>query len=229
MDEEDLVLVRVNGKTVPKAIAENRLDLVNNLSRALIVTTRLAKTIRQRAQRGDFATKRRPYRTGGKWDSKQGMIRKYFISKGYAQATGAPFRKFFSSAHFHKVIGKGVAGNISGGMWSGLEVRNIGTSGAIIEFKGKSVGALIKKTKRGYNQRVNIGNKRKARTVYLTLKVNVIQPKDREIASIGDAAVVAWGKAIGYGATADIKLNGDRALSRQIVRDVEDNRVTRYL
>jgi len=226
---EDLVLVRVNGKTVRDAVAENRISELNRLSAALVTVTRLAKTIRQRAQRGDFATKRRPYRTGGKWDSKQGMIRKYFISKGYAQATGAPFRKFFSSAHFHKVIGKGVAGNISGGMWSGLEVRNIGTSGAIIEFKGKSVGALIKKTKRGYNQRVNIGNKRKARTVYLTLKVNVIQPKDREIASIGDAAVVAWGKAIGYGATADIKLNGDRALSRQIVRDVEDNRVTRYL
>lgn len=227
---DDLVLVRVNGKAVPKAIEQNRLDLVNNLSRALIVTTRLAKTIRKRAQLGKFASQRRPYRTGGKWDSKQGMIRKYWISEGYAEAVNAPFRKFFSSAHFHKVIGRQVAGNISGGMWKGLEVRNIGTRGAIIEFKGRSMGAIIKRTSRGkFKQRNLVGNKRKARTVWLTLKVNVIQPTQREIDSIGAAAVVVWGKAIAYGATADIKLNGDRALARQLVRDIEDGRVTRYL
>lgn len=226
---EDLVLVRVNGKTVPEAIAENRISELNRLSAALVTVTRLAKTIRQRAQRGDFATKRRPYRTGGKWDSKQGMIRKYFISKGYAQATGAPFRKFFSSAHFHKVIGRQTAGNISGGMWRGLEVRNFGTNGALIEFKGKSVGALIKKTSRGYNQNVKIGNKRKAKTVLLTLKVNVIQPKDSEIEALGSAAVEVLGQSIAFGAPVTVQPSGDRALARALVDDIRTGRVTRYL
>lgn len=227
---DDLVLVRVNGKKVPEAIAQNRFDRIENLSRALITVTRLAKTIRKRAQRGRFASQRRPYRTGGKWDSQKGEIRNYYISEGYAEAVNAPFRKFKSSAHFHTVIGKQVAGNVSGGLWKGLEVRNIGTRGAIIEFKGRSMGAVIKRTSRGkFKQRNNIGNKKKAATVWLTLRVNIIQPLPKEIEAIGAAAVEVWGKSVAYGAKPDLKISGDRALARQLVRDIEDGRVTRYL
>jgi hypothetical protein len=127
----DLVEVRVNGKT------------------ALVVATRMAKTIRQRAQRGDFATKPKPYRTGGRYDPRTGQMSPYFISEGYKEKLGAPFRRFQSSAHFHRVVGRRVAGNVTGGLWAGLRVRNFGISGAVIEFTGRSLGMRIKKRSRG--------------------------------------------------------------------------------
>jgi len=144
----DLVEVRVNGKEIAAAIAENRTQQLDRVANALVVATRMAKTIKRRAQRGEFATKPRPYRTGGRYDPRTGQMSPYYISEGYQEKLGAPFRRFQSSAHFHRVVGRRVAGNITGGLWAGLRVRNFGVEGAIIEFTGKSIGMRIKKLKR---------------------------------------------------------------------------------
>ena len=131
---------------------------------------------------------------------------------------------------FHRQVGKMAGGNVTGGMWSGLRVRNFGTRGALIEFAGRSMGARIKKRKSGsLNQRVNIGNKRKAATVWRTLKVNVIQPKDGEIQAVATAIVEVLGLSTAFGAPVKVRGSGDRALARQLVQSIETGRVTNYL
>ena len=226
----DLVEVRVNGKEIAAAIAENRTQQLDRVANALVVATRMAKTIRQRAQRGDFATKPKPYRTSGRYDPRTGQMSPYFISEGYKEKLGAPFRRFQSSAHFHRVVGRRVAGNITGGLWAGLRVRNFGVEGAIIEFTGKSIGMRIKKLKKGKtNQRVNVANRRKAATVFRTLKVNIIQPQDKEIESLGTAAAFVVAESVSFGDKPTLSPSGDRTLARALVDDIRTGRVTRYL
>ena len=226
----DLIEVRVNGKSVRDAVAENRTRQLDRLSNALVVTTRLAKTIKARALRGQFATRAKPYRTGGRYDPRTGQMSAYYISEGYQAAVGAPFRKFQSSAHFHRVVGKQVAGNVTGGMWTGLRVRNFGTKGAVIEFTGRSLGMRIKKRSRGKpNQRVKVGNKLKAASVFKSLRVNVIQPNDREIEALGTAAVTVLAESISFGGKPQVTPSGDRTLARRLVDDIRAGRVTNYL
>ena len=224
----DLVEVRVNGKTIRDAVAENRTADLQLVSNALVVTTRLAKTIRKRAQRGLFATSRLPYNATVR--GSKSRPRWYFISEGYQQKVGAPQRRYLHSNDFHSKSGKMIAGNITGGMWKGLRVRNFGVRGAIIEFTGRSLGSRIKKRSRGKpNQRVKVGNRRKAATVFKTLKVNVIAPRDQEIEALGTAAVEVLGTLTAFGAPVTVQPSGDRTLARALVEDIRTGRVTRYL
>ena len=225
----DAIEVRVNGKSIRDAVAQNRTQQLDRLSNAIVVTTRLAKTIRQRAQRGDFATSRLPYSSRRKTD-RSGRRSFYYISEGYQDKIGAPKRRYATSLEMHRMSGKMIAGNVSGGMWTGLRVRNFGTKGAVIEFSGRSLGMRIKKRSRGKpNQRVNVGNRRKAATVYKTLKVNVIQPKDAEIQALGTAAVEVLGMITAFGAPTKITPSGNRTLARRLVDDIRAGRVTNYL
>jgi hypothetical protein len=226
----DLVEVRVNGKTIRDAVAENRTQQLDRVANALVVATRMAKTIRQRAQRGDFATKPKPYRTGGRYDPRTGQMSPYYISEGYQEKLGAPFRRFQSSAHFHRVVGRRVAGNVTGGLWAGLRVRNFGISGAVIEFTGRSLGMRIKKRSRGKpNQRVKVGNRLKAATVFRSLGVNIIQPQDKEIEALGTAAAFVVAESVSFGDRPTLDASGDRTLARALVDDIRTGRVTRYL
>jgi hypothetical protein len=225
MASVEAVEVRIGGKTVKDALAANRMGILGRLSRAIVVTTRLAKTVRIRAQAGDYATSRLAYSS-----RKLGPRSWYFISQGYADALGARKRRYEHSLDFHRSNNRMIAGNITGGMWSGLRVRNFGTKGAVIEFAGRSIGAQIKKRRRGKaNQRVMVGNRRKSATVYRTLKVNVIQPNDEEIKALGSAVVEVVGRLTAFGAPTKVQSSGDRALARQLVSDIEAGRVTRYL
>ena len=224
----DLVEVRVNGKSIRDAVAENRTADLQLVANALVVTTRLAKTIRKRAQRGHFATARLPYNATAR--KNKGRPSWYFISEGYQKQAGAPQRRYRHSLDFHVKAGKMIAGNITGGMWKGLRVRNFGVRGAIIEFTGRSLGSRIKKRSRGKpNQRVKVGNRRKAATVYKTLKVNVIAPRDQEIDALGTAAVEVLGMLTAFGAPVTVQPSGDRTLARALVDDIRTGRVTRYL
>ncbi len=226
----DLVEVRISGKAVANALKANDFAQLDKLTNALAVTTRLAKTIKQRAMRGDFATQRRPYRTRGRYIPSIGRMLPFFVSEGYAEKTGAGKRKFKSSEEFHRKIGKMAGGNVTGGMWSGLRVRNFGTRAAVIEFAGKSMGSRIKKLKRGRtNQRVNVANRLKAATVWRTLKFNLIQPKDKEIQALATAIADVLGHAICFGAPLKVRGSGDRALARHLVQSIETGRVTNYL
>jgi hypothetical protein len=229
MAARDAIEVRIGGKTVKDALAANRIGQLGQLSRAIVATTRLAKAVRVRAQRGDFATQRRPYRARGVWDPNQNKFSSYFISEGYKRALGARYQRYQSSAAFHTDVGRQVAGNITGGMWSGLRVRNFGTRGAVIEFSGRSLGSRIKSGKRRTNENVKVANRLKAASVYKSLAINVIQPSDAEINALGTAAVTVVAKATSFGGRPTINASGDRALARQLVSDIEAGRVTRYL
>lgn len=120
-----------------------------------------------------------------------------------------------NSATWHKIARKDDATyNRTGGMWSGLHVRNYGASAAVIEFRGQTIGQTgAEKKARG---RVREGEKRrsswsqkvpnrlKAWTVFEEHGVLVVAP-DREVQQALENAVGAaaenWSRlAIGGGA-----------------------------
>jgi hypothetical protein len=221
--------VRIGGKTVGDAVKANNLKALTKLAAALSVTARLAKHVRDRAMSGDFATQARPYSTRQS-SQRRGFAANYFISESYATAVGESRRGWLSSAAFHEAINR-KPGNITGGMWSGLRVRNFGTAGAIIEFAGRSLGSRIKARKNGKaNQRVMVANREKGKQVYKRLRINVIQPTDPEIESVGAALMRVAAKLIAFGAA--VKYTGgteNRTLARQIAADVEGGRTTRLM
>ena len=219
MATNDLIEVRVNGKSVRTAVELNRTRQLDRLSRGIVVAARIAKQVRERAQRGQFATAARPYSMHGS----------YFVSKSYAEQIGAEKRRYQSSADFHAKM-RAIPGKVSGGMWTGLRVRNFGVKGAVIEFAGKSLGSQIKARKRGgSNQNVKVANRKKAARVWTRLRLNVIQPTDAEIQAIGTAAMSVVASRVAFGGKTKINPSGDRALARALRRDIEDGRITRYL
>jgi hypothetical protein len=113
-------------------------DTLKRLSLAIDVAVATAEHIRNRAERGHFATVPKPY--AGEPQAKNKRRRKYVISKAYAQAMGVQETKWASSAALHRAAG-GTPGYTTGGMWKGMRVRNYGTEGAVIEFAGSSLGS----------------------------------------------------------------------------------------
>ena len=216
----DPIEVRIGGKTVQEAIAANDLQAINRLSAALTTAARLARTMRARAMRGDFASQPRPYSTR----------RPYIISESYAQAIGTRKRSYAGSEAMHGETGRTIPGNITGGMWGGLRVRNFGAVGAVIEFAGRSLGSRIKANKRGTNQRVQVANRLKGAQVWKRLRINPIQPTIREIQGVGTALTALAARALAFGGRTQItSTSGDAILARELVADIEAGRVTRYL
>lgn len=216
----DPIEVRIGGKTVQRAVEANDLEAIGRLSAALTTAARLAKTVRARAMRGRFATQPGAY----------SVRRPYIVSKEYGDKIGIKKRSWPGSKAFHAQVARPVA-NISGGMWEGIRVRNFGVSGAVIEFAGRSLGSEIKMRKRGEpNQRVMVANRKKAAQVYFRLKLNPLQPTDREIEGIGAAVTQLAAKATSFGVEPKItRASGDLILARELVADIEAGRVTRYL
>ena len=68
-------------------------------------------------------------------------MRPYVISDEYARLLGVTQTRYRSSAAFHEAVGtKPGTYRVSGGMWRGLQVRNVGASTAIVDFGGSSPG-----------------------------------------------------------------------------------------
>lgn len=159
-------------------------------------------------------------------------LQPYVISEAYAKLVGVPATRFSSSAAFHQAAGtKPGTFRVSGGMWAGLQVRNVGASAVVLDFAGSTLGGTRQSsTTKSGRQRKNpvlVRNQVKAGTVFRQSKVNVIQPKDSEVDAMG-AAVVRWSQnMIGrtLGATiGGFQGDGDQQLLRDILAHYDGSR-----
>ena len=221
MAKPEPIEVRIGGKAIADAIARSDRAALLQVSRALIIASRIARYSRDRVKRGEYATKPRPYGTRGR----------YYISEGYADLLYEKKRRWKSSKAFHDAVA-GEPGYVTGGMLKGLRARNWGSQGAVVEFAGKSMGSRIKKRKRGGpNQAVMVANKKKALAVWWRLRVNPIQPKDDEVEAVGSVTAKILNEAIGR--TWDAKTmkltnpSGPWLLINQIARDIESGTLAR--
>ena len=156
----------------------------------------------------------------------------YRVSDAYAKLLGLTQSKFRSSAAFHMAAGTKVGTfRVSGGMWSGLGVRNVGANAAILDFFGSTLGGSTQsgKTKGGRERSrpVNVRNQIKAGTVFRQSGVNVIQPKEAEEAAMV-AAVCKWAQTMvakTLGATmGQFKGDGDQQLLMDILQLYDGSR-----
>lgn len=137
------------------------------LQRPIAIANATANHIRDRAMRGEFANPPEPYSerpTAGPRRHKS-----YYISPAYAAAAGLGEQtRFRSSADMHRATGSTSGrANVTGGMWAGLQVRNFGSEGAVVEFAGSSLGTkstLTANTKKvGGNYEVTLSDNGKLR------------------------------------------------------------------
>lgn len=114
-----------------------------------------------------------------------------------------------SSETWHKIARKDDRSfDRSGGMWSGLRVRNFGQKGAIIEFAGRTVGQSMKKvvrrdrkgnTRAEYKEQ-KVTNALKAWSVFSSKSINLMQPQpalQQEFEAAVEIVVATWlGKSL---------------------------------
>ena len=126
----------------------------------------------------------------------QDRIKPFVISEDYARLIGATKTRYRSSAAFHDEVGvRRNTFRVSGGMWEGLQVRNVGSDAVVIDFAGSSMGAFpgaaTTATGRARKRAPLVRNQAKAGTVFNKLGVNPIQPTDSEQEALA-AAVCRW-------------------------------------
>lgn len=201
-------------------------DLIAKLRQPMILGEAMAKVVSARVKRrGDLATSAKPYAGAPKKGA-------YWVSDDYARSLGLQESRFRSSAEFHqRAKTKPGTFSVSGGMWQGLQVRNFGSAGVVIDFAGSSLGSarLSVKTKTGRTRTkpVKVRNQDKAATVFRQSGVNVIQPKSSEQEACG-AAVCRWsqnmvGKILGGNAGA-FSTSADQTMLRTILRLYDGSR-----
>lgn len=153
----------------------------------------------------------------------------------YLKPDGNSAWSWKNSALFHAIARKDDASfDRTGGMWSGLHVRNFGAAGAIIEFRGQSLGQTgVEKRARGRvregEQRkraisYKVPNRLKAWTVFEEHGVLVVAP-DREIQRSLEDAVGAvaesWSRLVIGGKVEqyqDVARGGMGALTTEFVK-----------
>ena len=212
MPKDDPIEVRIGGKAIAKAISRNDRAALDNVSKAIVVCSRIAHYSRARVRKGKYASTPRAYAPRPR----------YMGSKGYAELLPITERRFDSSQAFHRAA-RGKPGNVTGGMLKGIRVRNFGAKGAVVEFAGKSMGSRIKARKKGgANQRVTASNVKKARHVYWRLRVNPIQPTDQEVEALGSVTSLLLGEKIAKNFSArpgETVMTGDRLLASLLAAD----------
>lgn len=156
----------------------------------------------------------------------------FVVSDEYAKLLGLSTTRFSSSAAFHQAAGtRPGTFRVTGGMWSGLQVRNVGANAAVLDFAGSTLGGKRQSsTTAGGRQRsrpVRVRNQVKAGTVFRQQGVNVLQPKEAEVDAMG-AAVVRWSQnmlARTLGATVgSFQGSGDQQLLRDILAHYNGSR-----
>ena len=229
MVNREPIEVRIGGKKIKDAINADDSAALEHVSKAIIVAHRMARRAKSRVLRGLYVGKPRAYSTQTRRrkraDGSMGFVPSYFISEGYREKIGAEKKSYKNSMTFHQAVG-GKPGNVTGGLLSGIRVRNYGIKGAVVEFAGRSLGSRSKKRKRGgKNERVKVANRKKARQVWWRLKVNLLQPDDREIQSLGCATALLLSDEIAKGMTAkrgERNTNGDVVLVNRIIGDIKN-------
>lgn len=127
-------------------------DLRKALAVPMAIARATAAHIRRRVLGGKTASPPQPY-FGPRApirDKRSGRLRKrfYYISPAYAEKLGLKGQtRWASSAEFHRFAGvKPGTAHVTGGMWKGLQVRNFGRQGALIEFARSSLGSSSVRT-----------------------------------------------------------------------------------
>lgn len=167
-------------------------SLMAKLQQPMVLAQAMAQRVSLRvAKEGRTATPSPGYSTAG---------RRYAVSEAYAQKLGIAERYFRTSAEFHAKAGaKPGAYRVTGGMWSGLQVRNMGGSSAVIDFSGSSVGSSRQSTRtatgRMRSKPVKVRNQAKAGAVFGRSGVNVLQPTALEEEALL-AGVTRWSQQI---------------------------------
>lgn len=134
--------------------------LIERVRQPLAIAKATATHIKRRVLAGKTATPADAYSNKPTAGPKQKP--RYFVSPQYAKDLGLGEQTRWASSaemHRHKGIRAGTA-NATGEMWKGLQVRNFGTEGAIIDYGGSSTGASSVRT---------AVTKRKAGTFEVTL------------------------------------------------------------
>lgn len=156
----------------------------------------------------------------------------YVISQDYADLLGLKKTRWSSSAAFHDAAGtKPGTFRVSGKMWEGLQVRNVGANAVVMDFAGSSLGgtrqSATTKSGRKRSKPVLVRNQVKAGTVFRQSKANPIQPKDTEVDGMV-AAVTRWSQnmmARTLGATIGaFEGSGDKQLMRDILAHYDGRR-----
>ena len=183
--EVDGMLLRLTKKQTAQTKRDVR--MARSLGDVLRLAQLTARHVRARMLRGHSATKPR----------QRGARSQWIVRKAYADLVGARSHRHNSKRAFYAAAGASFAtSSISGGMWRGLEVRGTGRDGAIISFRGSSIGGTGKsgRTKSGKKRRgataARVKNTIKAATVWRNKRVNVLQPTTKEVAAMGAAAAV---------------------------------------
>jgi hypothetical protein len=160
------------------------------------------------------------------------LERGYSISPAYAALLGLTETKYRSSYAFHQAAGtKPGTFRVSGGMWSGLGVRSVGTNSAVLAFLGSTLGgsSVAGQTKSGRERSkpVQVRNQVKAGTVFRQSGVNVIQPKDSENEAMV-SAVCRWSQQVvarTLGASlGEFRGDGDQQLLQDVLRLYDGSR-----
>lgn len=156
----------------------------------------LAKQVKERVTRRGKLSDRQPA-------TRYGQKSRVELSQEYARAAGLNVRqraKLKNEDVFHRALRSPVGSYVvSGGMWSGMEVRGSGRDAAIIDFAGRSEGRG-KRTLQARNIRTKGGqtfqrksyvmkpqqvpNRDKAGRVWRFHRVNVLDPTEAEIKRI---------------------------------------------
>jgi hypothetical protein len=185
-------MIRVSVRYTKKAQADA--SLMAKLRQPMALGEAMAQVVAGRVQRrGQLATAAKPYSSRTSSGSKR---RPYTIGDAYAAELGLTQSRFRSSEEFHQQAGtRPGTYRVTGGMWSGLQVRNFGSSAVVIDFAGSTLGSARQssrtKTGRARSKPVKVRNQEKAARVFNASRVNVIQPTDAEQEACG-AAVARW-------------------------------------
>jgi hypothetical protein len=137
-------------------------------------------------------------------DWKQPLPR-YGIGDKYAALLGLKATSFKNSDEMHRLAG--ISGHprgfASGGMWRGMQVRNFGSTGAMIDFGGSSIGASTGGTKRSRSRREAerglldkngkrrvqglVRNDQKAGTVFIQSRIGLLEMTQDQLTALESA------------------------------------------
>ena len=231
---------------------------LRRLERPMLMARIVAEHVKHRVR-----TKGRPAYSRPRYKGRGG----YKTSSTYDKRAGVRVDddSHSSSQSWHRTARKPVGRyDTTGGMWSGLRVRNYGRRGAVIDFGGSTLGRergkdarlatrikqirarakariakakgksakdrarsrrdqqLAKARERARAKTKRVGNARKAGSIWLAHRVNVVQPtkeEDRAILSAYSEAVArtTWAMIGGRVVDSRVTAEGDRALRRKLI------------
>lgn len=152
------------------------------------------------------------------------------VSPEYQSAAGLPKQYYPSSAALHSALPgarSAQIASVTGKMWEGLQVRGSGTSKAIIDFGGSSLGSesKLEKLPNGRRRLVaksgKVRNSTKAGRVFVAKKINIIQPSQTENVALADALSQVVGVEMAIAFDADrltMATQGEQSLVESVKR-----------